>query len=58
MIVLGRVLVRRVVAAADVTAGEAQTEVNPPGAGLETFLAAVGRARLDRLELRGMRASG
>jgi hypothetical protein len=58
MKVFGRVLVGRAVTTADVTAGETQAEMNPPGAGLEAFLASVGRARLDRSKLRDVGASG
>ena len=40
--VLGRVPVDRIVAAPDVPAHSAESEVHPPIAGLETFLAACG----------------
>src|SRR2546426_75545 len=49
--VLGRVLVRRVVAAADVTANHAEPEVDPLVSRLEAFLAA-SAARLDRVAAR------
>jgi hypothetical protein len=39
--VLGRVAIRRIVAAADMAAGEAKTQVHPIRPGLEAFLAAV-----------------
>jgi hypothetical protein len=51
MEVLRGVLVRRVVAAADVAAAEAKSEMHPRAAGLETFLAAVRRARLHIADL-------
>src|SRR5882672_6688795 len=41
--VLGRVAVGRIVAAADVPAAQAQAQVDPPAAGLQALLAALGR---------------
>jgi hypothetical protein len=41
---LGRVLVFRIVAAADVAAGQAHAQVHPAVAGLQAFFAAVGIA--------------
>jgi len=41
----GRMLARRIVAASNVTAGHAESKMDPAHSGLETFLAALGRAR-------------
>jgi len=54
---LGRVLAGRLVAAADMTAFEAEPQMDPPSAGLETFLAALRRARLDMPDLMKMSAA-
>ena len=56
VIVFRRVLVRRRVAAADVTAFEAQSQVHPSIAGGETFFAAVRRGRFAIELLRSDRA--
>ena len=52
-----RMFAGRVVATADVPAGEAKTQVHPPTARLETFFTALGRSRFDGLNLPEMRAS-
>jgi len=44
----GRMLARRIVAASNVTAGHAESKMDPAHSGLETFLAALGRARRHR----------
>ena len=44
-----RVFIRRIIAAADVTARFAKTQVNPPIARFQTIFAAV-RARRDRFD--------
>src|SRR5207249_2463000 len=48
--VLSGVPVGRAVAAADVAAGQAEAQVDPPGAGLQTLLAALRGAGRDRLD--------
>src|SRR5262249_47369907 len=45
------VLVRRIVTAADVAAGQAEAQMNPVCADLQALLTAVGRARLVRIDL-------
>jgi hypothetical protein len=52
---LGRMPVRRVIATADMTAGSADTQVNPGRTGLQTFLAA-SRTRCDVADRIKMRA--
>src|SRR5581483_9883490 len=52
---LGGVAVRRIVAAADMAAGPAQSEMHPARAGLQAFLAAA-RARRDTADGRDMGA--
>jgi hypothetical protein len=42
-----RMFAGRIVATADVSAGEAKPQVHPPTARLEAFFAALGRARFD-----------
>jgi hypothetical protein len=49
--VLGRVLPDRIVAAANVTAGQTESKVNPPRAGREAFLASLRRAGRDVVDL-------
>lgn len=49
--VFGSVPIRRRVAAANMPATEAQSEVHPAGAGFQTFLASVGGARPDISDL-------
>ena len=44
----GRMLARRIVAASNVTAGHAESKMDPAHSSLETFLAALGRARRHR----------
>src|SRR5438105_8184891 len=51
MEVLRRMLVGRVVAAADATAGQAQPQMDPPRPGAQALLASLRRARLHRMEL-------
>src|SRR5215213_2202162 len=55
--VLGGVLSWRAVTAADVTAGEAQSQVNPAAAGLEALLASIWGIRFNRSNLRDVRAA-
>src|SRR5687767_3660301 len=54
--VLRGVSVRRVVTATDVAAAQAESQVDPAAADLETFLAPLGRPRLDVADLAQMRA--
>ena len=51
MEVLRRVLVLRLIAAADVPAGEAESEMNPGVAHLQAFLTSVRRAWRDGFEI-------
>src|SRR4051794_25193183 len=55
--VLGGVLIRRRVTAADVAAGEAQSQVDPPSIGLEALFAAIRSAGSDRMDLVEMGAA-
>ena len=48
---LGGVPIRRIVAAPDVSARQAKTQVYPLGSDRQTFLAAFRSARLNRLDL-------
>src|SRR5690349_9031560 len=58
VVMLRRVLVRRIVAAPDVAAGEAQTQMDPPSVHLETFLAPFRCARGDVSDLVEVTAGG
>jgi hypothetical protein len=51
-----RMFAGRIVATADVPAGETKPQVHPPTARLEAFFTAVGRTRLDGANLPEMRA--
>ena len=53
----GGVPVRRLIAAADVAAGQTQAKVHPFSTDLEAFLAAIGSAWIDILYLAKMRAA-
>jgi hypothetical protein len=56
--VAGRVFARRVVAAADMPAGKAEPEVDPPAVGFQAFLAALwgaGSHVVDLIEMRALR---
>jgi hypothetical protein len=53
----GGVFAGRVVAAADVPAGEAKPKMDPPSPRLETFFASLRRARLDVANLVEVRAA-
>jgi hypothetical protein len=57
MEMLGRVPARRLIAAADMAADKAEAEMNPSPVRFEAFLAVLGRARRDVLDLVEMRAA-